>query len=133
MLKRGDTLIFRKIAGNRIFLFNLPHEKRKTNFLKNCNFIQKVNARSTLGIIVYEYVYEYDLAKRIFMTGVERDDFILPKWRLPTNKIPFKHVKFKIVDKKMPQKILKLIKPAKGIYSHKKRDNYIEKISKINF
>ena len=52
------------------------------------------------------------------MTGVERDDFILPKWRLPTNKIPFKHVKFKI---------------AKGIYSHKKRDNNIEKISKINF
>ena len=79
-MKRGDTLIFRKIAGNRIFVCNLLHEKRKTNFLKNYNYIQNVDARSTLGIKTeLEFVYKYDLAKKIFITSVERDDFILPK------------------------------------------------------
>ena len=79
-MKRGDTLILRKIAGNRMFVSNLLHRKAKTNCLKNCNFIQKFDSRSTLGVKTeLEFVYEYDLAKRIFMTGVERDDFILPK------------------------------------------------------
>ena len=79
-MKRGDTLILRKIAGNRMFVSNWLHKQTKTNCLKNCNFIQKFDARSTLGVkIEIEFVYEYDLAKRIFMTGVERDDFILPK------------------------------------------------------
>lgn len=129
MLKRGDTLIFRKIAGNRIFVCNLLHEKRKTNFLKNCNYIQKVDASSTLGITTeLEFVYKYDSAKKIFITGVERDDFILPKWRLPTNKIPFKHVKFEIVDQKIPKNIYKKItKPAEGRSSDKKGDINIEK------
>ena len=57
-MKRGDTLIFRKIAGNSIFVSNLLHEKGKKNILKNCNFIQKVDARSTLGIKPdLEFVY----------------------------------------------------------------------------
>lgn len=63
-----------------MFVSNLLHRKAKTNCLKNCNFIQKFDARSTLGVKTeLEFVYEYDLAERIFMTGVERDDFILPK------------------------------------------------------
>lgn len=63
-----------------MFVSNLLHRKAKTNCLKNWNFIQKFDARSTLGVKTeLEFVYEYDLAKRIFMTGVERDDFILPK------------------------------------------------------
>lgn len=63
-----------------MFVSNLLRRKTKTNCLKNCNFIQKFDARSTLGVKTeLEFVYESDLAKRIFMTGVERDDFILPK------------------------------------------------------
>ena len=61
------------------------------------------------------------------MLGVEKDDLILPKWRLPANEIPFKYVKFEIVDKKIRQKILEIIKPAKVISSDKKRDINIEK------
>ena len=119
-------VIFRKIVGNRICVSNLLHEKRKTYFLKNCNFIQKVDSRSTLGIkSELEFACKYDLVRRIFMTSVERDDFILLKRRLPSSKIPFKHVKLEIVDKKIPQKILKIIKPVEGISSVKKRDiNY---------
>lgn len=59
--------------------------------------------------------------------GIERDDLILPKWRLPANEIPFKYVKFEIVDKKIRQKILEIIKPAKVLSSDKKRDIDIEK------
>ena len=33
-MKRGDTLIFRKIAGNSIFVSNLLHEKGKNKYLK---------------------------------------------------------------------------------------------------
>ena len=109
-------------------------KKEKTNFLNNFNFIQKVDARSTLGIKTeLEFVYEYDLAKKNFMTGVERDDFILQKWRLPTSKIPFKHVKFEIVDEKIPQKILKIIKPAESISSDKKKALISKKMSRMNY
>ena len=68
-----------------------------------------------------EFVYKYHLAKMIFITG------------LPTKEILFKHVKFEIVDKKIPQKILKIIKPVEGISSDKKIDITIEKNIEVEF
>ena len=86
-------VFFRKFVGHRIFVSNLFHKKRKTKFLKKFSFIQKVDARSTIAIkIDLEYVYEYDFAKRSFMVGPKRDEFILPKWRFPAEEIPFVYV-----------------------------------------
>ena len=119
-------LIFRKIAGNRIFISNLLHDKKI--FFLNCNFIPRVDARSTLAIKTnLEFVYKYDFVKRIFIVPPEKDDFILPKWRFPTGQIPLAHVKLEMVNKKIPQKIQKIIKPADGISSDKKRDINIGK------
>ena len=64
-------------------------KKAKRIFLKNCNFIQKVDEGSTRSIkIEQEFVYEYDETKILFMTDVETNAFTLPKWRLPTEQIP---------------------------------------------
>ena len=71
--------------------------------------------------IELEFVYQYDLAKITFITCVERDDCILPKWRLSTDAIPFKRLKFQIVNKKISQKISKKIKLAEVISSDKKK------------
>ena len=68
-----------------------------------------------------EFFYQYDSAKITFITWVERDDSILTKWRLSTDAIPFKHLKFEIVNKKISQKISKKIKLAECISPDKKK------------
>ena len=106
MLKRGDILIFRKIAGNRIFASYLLHKKRKSVFKKILTSLKNLMRDLHLTEkIELEFVYQYDLAKIAFITCVERDDCILPKWRLSTDAIPFKRLKFQIVNKKISQKI----------------------------
>ena len=68
-----------------------------------------------------EFVYQYNSAKITFITWVERDNSILPKRRLSTDAIPFKHLKFEIVNKKISQKISKKIKLAECISPDKKK------------
>lgn len=68
MLGRGDTFIIRKITKNRISVSDLLHDKRKTMFLRNRKFTQKVNTRCTLDKKTeLKFVYEYDLAKSNFL------------------------------------------------------------------
>ena len=128
----GGYAIMINISRARFFVLEPLFNKRRRNILAGLNFVKKVDARSTLNIVIHqENIFEFKLKDKTI--NIRRDNIILLKYKTKTGEVAFHHHTFFLEDNSSQQE-LKNISNHQTTRLHTIRSNLVKQsfINEIN-